>query len=78
MSKPKPVVRDTAGMRDSLFDALDAIRAHEISAQEAQAMGKLAAQIMNSVTVEIEFYKHIIKPNSGSTPPSTVLKLGHD
>ncbi len=69
-------VRTTAGLRDTLFNALDGINAKTITAPEAQAISKLAAQITNSINTEIEFYKHIGRHNIDGIGPDTVMRLG--
>lgn len=69
-------VRTTEGMRDSLFDALDGLTNGTKTAQEAQAICKVCAQIVNSVNAEIEFYKHIGRHHIDGKLPSIVMKLG--
>lgn len=65
-------------LRETLFDALDELRADKIDAQKAQAIGKLAAQIVATVQVEVEFYKHIRRNQAaGVERTETVLKLGN-
>lgn len=68
--------RTSDGLRDSLFDALDATRNGTMTAQEAQAVCKICAQIINSMNMEIEFYKHIARHSETGTVPITTLKLG--
>ena len=72
----KGVVRTSEGLRDTLFDALDGLNSGTVNAQEAQAICKVCAQIINSVNTEIEFYKHIGRHNEGEAVPRTVLALG--
>ena len=69
--------RTSLGLRDTLFDTLEALGEKSISPQEAQAICKVAAQIINSVNTEIEFFKHVSnsKASSGSDPDLT-LRLG--
>jgi excinuclease UvrABC ATPase subunit len=69
-------VRTSEGLRDTLFDTLDGINAGKVSAQEAQAICKICAQINNSVNTEIEFYKHIGRHYIGKARPATTLPLG--
>ena len=73
-----PTVRTSEGLRDTLFNTLDNINAGKTTAQEAQAIVKVCAQIINSVNTEIEFYKHIGRyADEGLPAPRTVLTLGH-
>ena len=72
----KPAIRTSEGVRDTLFDALDGLNAGKVSAQEAQAICKVCAQIINSVNAEIEFYKHIGRHHDASARPDIVIPLG--
>lgn len=51
----KPTVRTSLGLRDALFDELDALRAGTSNPQKSQATAKLAVQIINSVKMEIDY-----------------------
>ena len=73
----KPAIRTSEGLRDALFDALDGLNSGRTTAQEAQAICKVCAQIINSVNTEIEFYKHIGRHQMAGEPiPKTVMALG--
>ncbi len=54
-SSVKPIPRTSAGLRDALMDEWDALRQGESNPQRAQAIAKLACQVINSVKMEIEF-----------------------
>lgn len=69
--KPKKVERTSQGLRDALFDELDALRAGESNPQRASALSKLAVQIINSATMEIEFQKYV-----HSSPGKGIKLLG--
>lgn len=69
-------LRTSRGLRDALFDALDAINNGTKTAQEVQAICKVCAQITNSVNMEIEFYKHIGRHHADGDIPDTSLNLG--
>lgn len=69
-------VRTSEGLRDTLFDALDRLNSGTITAQEAQAVCKVCAQIINSVNTEIEFYKHIGRHQVDGVMPRTIMTLG--
>lgn len=49
------VSRTSAGLREALFQEIEALRAGKSDARQAMAVAKLAQQIVNSVRVEIEF-----------------------
>ena len=64
-------VRSTKGLRDALFDEMDALREGKTTPHISSAMSKLAVQIINSVRLEIEYQKHV-----ASTPEhDTALNL---
>lgn len=48
-------VRTSLGLRDALFDELDALRDGTSNPQKSQATAKLAVQIINSVKMEIDY-----------------------
>jgi len=51
------VERTTFGLRDALFDEMDALRRGTSTPQRASAVSKLAVQIINSANMEIEYQK---------------------
>ena len=65
----KTVVRTSSGLRGVLFDELDALRAGDSNPQRAQAVAKLACQIINSVKMEIEFHSHVSSAAVGCDLP---------
>lgn len=61
----RPVARTSLGLRDALFDEIDALRAGNSNPQRASAIAKLAVQIIGTVHMDIEYQKHIAStPNS--------------
>lgn len=48
-------VRTAHGLRDVLFDALDDLRSGKIDANKAGATARVAAQIVDSVKLQIEW-----------------------
>lgn len=56
MLKKEPFERNQHGLRLRLFDAMDALRNGDIEYQDAAALAKLAAQIVNSDRVEIDIH----------------------
>lgn len=64
--------RTSVGLRNALFDEIDALRRGDGNAERAVAVSKLAATIIDTVRVEIQFKK------SGLTedPTSKPMQLG--
>lgn len=54
-----PVIRTSAGLRDAIFDELDAIRAGSSNPTRANAVAKLATSIVETVHMEIEVQRHL-------------------
>lgn len=50
------VRRNTEGLRSALFEQMDLLRDGKSTHQQAMAVAKLAAQIISSVRVELEFF----------------------
>lgn len=68
--------RTSSGLRGALFDELDALRRGDSNPQRAQAVAKLACQIINSVKMEIEFHSHVAShQETDEIPMSRPLKL---
>lgn len=63
----KPVARTSAGLRDCLFDELDALRAGKTNPAQANATAKLAAGIIDTVKMELDVAKHISKYSGQET-----------
>lgn len=58
-SDAKPVIRTSAGLRDAIFDELDAIRTGESNPTRANAVAKLAGSIVETVRMEVDVQKHL-------------------
>lgn len=56
-----PVVRTSAGLRNALFDELDGIRAGTSNTARANAVAKLAGQLVETVRMELEVHRHMQK-----------------
>lgn len=54
-----PIVRTSAGLRDAIFDEIDAIRAGASNPTRANAVAKLATGIVETVRMEIEVQRHL-------------------
>lgn len=51
---PAPVTRSSAGLRDAIFDEIDAIRNGTGNPTRANAVAKLAATVVETVRMELE------------------------
>lgn len=54
-----PIVRTSAGLRDAIFDEIDAIRLGTSNPTRANAVAKLATGIVETVRMEIEVRRHL-------------------
>lgn len=66
--KNKLVQRTSAGLRDALFDELDLLRSGTSNPSRANAVAKLADQVINTVTMELEVQRHINRMPLDSKP----------
>lgn len=60
-----PIVRNSSGLRDAIFDEIDAIRIGKSNPTRANAVAKLAAGIVETVRMEIEVQRHLRALPSG-------------
>lgn len=77
------VQRTSAGLRDAIFDELDAIRTGTSNPTRANAVAKLAGSIVETVRMEIEVQKFARSTPAGNsavaaieTPLGKALPLG--
>jgi len=69
--------RTTKGLRDILFDEIEALRGEKGDPTRAQAVANLARQIMNTARVEMEFLRTIdAATKSGGSVELGKLELG--
>jgi hypothetical protein len=68
------VTRTTLGIRNLLFDEIDALRNGTTTPQKAGAVAKMVTPIVNSVKVEIEYAKHVAGKGN---PVLSTLTLGY-
>jgi hypothetical protein len=54
-----PIVRNSAGLRDAIFDEIDAIRSGKSNPTRANAVAKLATTVVETVRMEIEVQRHL-------------------
>ena len=57
--KVAPIGRTSAGLRDAIFDEIDALRQGESNPTRANAVAKLANGIVETVRMEIDVQKHL-------------------
>lgn len=64
-----PVERTSAGLRNALFDALDALRNGSMNANNANAVAKIADGVIATVKMEMEVQRHLRRsPQTDETP----------
>jgi hypothetical protein len=61
LTNTTPTVRTSAGLRNALFDELDMLRNGETNPAKANAVAKLADQVIATVKMELDVQKHIAK-----------------
>lgn len=54
-----PIIRTSAGLRDAIFDEIDAIRSGSSNPTRANAVAKLATGIVETVRMELEVQRHL-------------------
>lgn len=59
--KHEAIIRDSAGLRDALFDEIDAIRSGKGNPTRANAVAKIAAVIVDSVRADIEVKRFLME-----------------
>lgn len=79
---PLQVTRSSAGLRDAIFDEIDAMRAGTSNPTRANAVAKLAAGIVDSVRMDLEVQRfaastaNAVKTTEAASPLPSSLKLG--
>lgn len=77
-SSSSPIERTSKGLRDAMFDEMDALRAGNSNAARARAIAMLGNTILQSVTAEIEYHKYVSDVSKGvASAKLGVLELGH-
>lgn len=70
------MTRTSEDLRDVLFATLYEVKTGRCSPETANAIAKLSAQIINTVSVEIMFYKNVTKEGGGNGyAPTTQITL---
>jgi hypothetical protein len=73
------IIRTSAGLRDAIFDEIDAMRSGVSSPTRANAVAKLATGIVETVRMEIEVQRHLRQspvPGPSAQPGVTQSALG--
>jgi hypothetical protein len=78
MEPSKKIGRNSADLRDALFDAIEKVRDGDMVAQDAIAIARLSHSICMSVQLEIEVAKlRTNYPSDTKMPVPVPLKLGN-
>lgn len=73
------VSRSTSGLREALFEEMDALRSGSSNAQRARSIAMMANSILQSVQVEIEYHKYVSADRDRSIQgQKKVVSLGTD
>lgn len=70
------VNRTSAGLRDAIFDEIDAIRNGTSNPTRANAVAKLATGIVETVRMELEVSRHLRQQAPGSAETASQSILG--
>lgn len=68
-----PIARTSAGLRDAIFDEIDAIRNGTSNPTRANAVAKLATGIVETVRMEVEVQRHL---RQSSKQPENLISGG--
>lgn len=71
-----PINRTSAGLRDAIFDEIDAIRNGTSNPTRANAVAKLATGIVETVRMELEVQRHLRQAAPGNTEHAGQSVLG--
>jgi hypothetical protein len=71
-----PVNRTSAGLRDAIFDEIDAIRNGTSNPTRANAVAKLATGIVETVRMELEVQRHLRQSVGAKVVERTESVLG--
>lgn len=74
--KPKAIERTSVGLRDFIFDELDALNAGESNPQRTNAITKAAQSILESANFELNVAKFLVSSGANSKP-MTAIPLGN-
>lgn len=74
--KSTPIIRNSAGLRDAIFDEIDGIRAGSSNPTRANAVAKLATVIVDSVRMDVEVQRHLSQHAATSDAVPQIRGLG--
>ncbi len=66
------IKRTSGGLREALFDEIDALRAGTSNAARARSVAMLANSVLQSIQAEIEYHKYV----ADATKSVDACKLG--
>ena len=58
-TKAAPITRSTSGLRETIFQEMEALRSGESTWQRARSMAMLANTVLDSVKTEVEYHKYV-------------------
>ena len=74
---PMSIKRTSSGLRNALFDEIDALRRGESNPARARSVAALASTALKSVEVEIEHHKYVADfSKSGGQKKIGALEMG--
>lgn len=71
----KETCKTAKGLRDTLFEELDKLRRGDITPKQAQMVARLAQNIIDSVRVEMEAYRHPLSLGFSQLPEYPSLEI---
>jgi hypothetical protein len=74
MSIEREYPKTTEGLRDLLFDEIEALRQGKIDASRARTTANLAKQIIESIRVQVQFQRVMVEQAKGKKPMSLIGK----
>lgn len=72
----RETIRTSKGLRDTLFEEIDALRKNKSNPSKARSIASLAAQILQSVKIEIEMHRYVTAGKLAELPELPEMKLG--
>ena len=72
-----PIIRNSAGLRDAIFDEIDGIRMGSSNPTRANAVAKLATVIVDSVRMDVEVQRHLRQHAATSDKSPSIHGLGN-
>lgn len=73
-----PILRSTSGLRETIFQEMEALRSGESNWQRARSMAMLANTVLDSVKTEVEYHKYVAAAPKIVESADNVKRLGTD